>query len=202
MIKFPRTTLLAAMLGLALGVPAVAQDGTTSDTQAPMSHGLSTVDQKVVSESLHAGRKEIEAARLAISRSTNEDIRNAAKQIETDHTALNERLEGIGGGVRPYEAPATNSGANHVNPEPDSNAPVIPPTVHSDHDLSSLDTLQGADFDRAWLQMMHEGHVASVERFRNGAEGGGAEVMAASKDALVVVRRHLARIESLQKKYP
>ena len=107
MIKFPRTTLLASLLGLALAVPAVAQDAAPQGAEAPMSHALSAVDQKVVSESLHAGRKEIEAARLAKSRSSNEAIRGLATDIERDHTGLNERLEGIGGGVRAFAEPAT-----------------------------------------------------------------------------------------------
>ncbi|MBW8368246.1 MAG: DUF4142 domain-containing protein [Arenimonas sp.] len=199
MIKFPRTTLLASLLGLALAVPAGAQEPAHQDDDAPMSHGLSAVDQKVVSESLHAGRKEIEAARLAKSRSTQEAIRELATDIERDHTGLNERLEGIGGGVRPFAAPATASGGNHDNPAPDSAAPGTPPTVATDHDLSMLDGLQGAEFDAAWLQMMIDGHKTSVERFRSGAEGGGAEVMGLSKDALVIVRRHLSRLEALQK---
>ena len=199
MNKFPRTTLLASLLGLALAVPAFSQDAAHTGDDAPMSHGLSAVDQKVVGESLHAGRKEIEAARLAISRSTNESIRELATDIERDHTQLNERLEGIGGGVRPFAEPATASGANHGNPAPDSAAPGTPPMVGTDHDLSTLAGLQDAEFDAAWLQMMIDGHKTSIERFRSGAEGGGAEVMPLSKDALVIVRRHLSRLEALQK---
>ena len=199
MITSPRPTLLAAMLGLALALPAAAQDGTTSDTQAPMSHALSAVDQKVISESVHAGRKEIEAARLAISRTTHAGLRAAATTIERDHTELNARLEGIGGGVRPFPAPSTASGANHGNPEPDAAAPTTAPTVATDPDLAQLDALQGEEFDRAWLQWMISAHETSIERFRNGAQGGGAEVMPLSKDALVFERRHLAQLQSLQK---
>ncbi|MFY2763497.1 DUF4142 domain-containing protein [Arenimonas sp. MALMAid1274] len=201
MKMFPRPTLLAAVLGLALAGPAVSQTPAMQGEGKTMSHGLSAVDQKVVSESLHAGRKEVEAARLAISRSADPDVRGVATQIEADHTELNNRLASIGGGVRAYDAPATNSGANHVNPEPDAKAPGVNPTVATDHDLSMLEGLQGRDFDAAWVQMMIDGHEKSIERFRNGSEGGGAEVMALSKDALVIVRRHLSRLEMLQKKY-
>lgn len=205
MNRHPRRTLLASLLAASLALPLAAAAQSTADNSAApertMSHGLTQVDQAFVSESLYASRKEIEAARMA-SRSGNAELRAMATMLETEHKELNERLEGFGGGVRPFAPPSTASGGQHTNPGPSEEAPMIKPDKVSDTDLARLDTLTGDDFDREWVRMMIDGHEKSVTRFSNAAEGGGAEAQAIADDYLPIIRRHLSALESLQKKLP
>lgn len=129
---------------LALGVIGIA------DSLSAQSHDLS--DPEIAHIAVTANALDVEAARLALDRSDDAAVRDFARTMIRDHEGVIEQAKALAGrlGVTPRDnatSRSLSSGAEKTRRE-----------------LSSLD---GADFDRAYMQNeveYHETVIAAIEQ--------------------------------------
>ena len=197
--RFPlRLAALPLLLGAALAAPQVLADPPATPDQTRPSHAVGASDQIFLDVLLTAGNTNLQAVELARTRSQDRDILALADTLETDHRKLNERLEGVAGGVRPFGPPSTASGAQHGNlPEPEPAGRM----TAADEALATLAGLQGADFDRAFLQMLSMQHEKVIDQCQQALTGtrNGAEVQGIARDALPTLRDHAGRVSRLMR---
>ena len=139
-------------------------------------------DSNVIAHMIAGDSLEVELANLAIARSTNPQIVEAARQLLADHTAsLNKEREMVVSEKIP---------------------PVPHPNDHGDDHLISalneLRNLSGADFDRAWLRhqiMHHEMHLKMVEGLEDVSKDNDLEDWV--EESYTPVRSHLERLNGI-----
>jgi putative membrane protein len=167
---------LAALVPLGVGAwwPGVAAAQTDASASAPAR--LSPSDQQFVQDASQAGATEIAASKLALQRSNNPLIKQFAQQMIADHTKLARNLDVI----------ASEKG---LGAPPGADAAL----------LGKLQTLQGADFDRAFVeQVAVGGHRKAVELFQKESQSGQNEQLkSAAAHALPVIKHHLAMAQQL-----
>lgn len=139
-------------------------------------------DSNVMAHLIAGDSLEVELANLAIARSTNPQIVDAARQLLADHTAsLNKEREMVVSEKIP---------------------PVHHPNDHGDDHLiravSELRNLSGADFDRAWLRhqiMHHEIHLKMVEGLEDVSKDDDLEDWV--EESYTPLRSHLERLNGI-----
>lgn len=87
--KVVKCLLSAAIMALFAGPVAVRAQTATMDT--PAASALNKADQKIVMDMARANMAEIEAGKLAVSKTQNAEVKTFAQQMIDDHTkALND----------------------------------------------------------------------------------------------------------------
>ena len=119
---------------------------------------------------------EIDASKLAATRSDNADVKKFAARMVLDHTKLTLQLK--------MAAPKG----------------VTVPKDNSDVDvLNSLKDLKGKQFDDAYIQKVGiEGHKKAVDAFTQEANSGqNAKLKAAAQKALPIIQHHYQMAQAL-----
>lgn len=200
MTRLARHVLL---IGMALSVPlaAYAQNGNSvaparpgSDSQAaPVASGaspvsaassssakgkLSTIDQQFVLEAGTAGATEIAASKLALSNSSDTQVKAFAQRMVADHTRL----------ARYLDAAAMHHG---ITEAPSADAAVT----------GSLETLHGAAFDKVYIQQVAlNGHQKAITVFSTESmKGNDALLKNTAAKALPIIKHHYAMAQQLAK---
>jgi putative membrane protein len=139
---------------------------------------LSTTDQQFVQDAGTAGATEIAASKLALTHSSDKQVKDFAQRMITDHTKLARNLDVI----------AKRHG---ITAPPSADSSVI----------GSLQNLQGAEFDKAYIEKVAVGgHQKAVELFRKESESGNdVALKAAASKALPVISHHFAMAQQLAK---
>ncbi len=103
-----------------------------------------------VKQANEAGKTEIAAATLAKKNSQNSRVINYAKMMITDHTAVGNELKKV---------------ANEK-------AVILTDSIKQEHQtaLNALSAKLGADFDKAYMQMMIADHEKVIEMFHDAGE--------------------------------
>ncbi|KND57876.1 putative exported protein [Candidatus Paraburkholderia schumanniana] len=178
-MKLPFDFTVSRMRAMALMVAACAsflpfapvahaQTGT-GPAQSTQSQKLSTVDQQFLQDAGQAGATEIAASKLALTRAGDPQVREFAERMIVDHTKLARNLDVIAKRHGITAPPATDSSL-----------------------IGSLKNLQGADFDRAYIEEVAVAvHQKAVELFRKESENGNDTALkAAANKALPVISHH------------
>lgn len=139
--------LFAAAVLAALCSPAFAQrtpaDEPGTRLANPPAAGLS--EREVVGMLQTVNKGELEAAQMAVERSTNEQVIAYARRMIADHEENNRKLETVG--VRPARGEFTNK------------------MERKHKSLSNrLGRLEGANFDRAYMNAMIEDHEMVIDK--------------------------------------
>lgn len=163
-----------ALTASAALAPAHAQ--TRESASKMQTQKLSTVDQQFIQDAGAAGATEIAASKLALTRSGDKQVKDFAQRMIADHTALARNLDVI----------AKRHG---ITTPPASDSSVV----------GSLQNLQGADFDKAYIEKVAlAGHQKAVELFTKESENGNdAALKAAAAKALPVIRHHYEMAQQL-----
>lgn len=139
--------LFAAAVLVALSSAASAQrtpgDEPSTRLSNPPVAGLS--EREIVGMLQTVNKGELEAARIAVERSTNEQVKAYAERMITEHEENDRKLEAVG--VRP--ARGEFSGKMERKHKSLSNR---------------LGRLEGADFDRAYMKAMVEDHEMVIDK--------------------------------------
>lgn len=149
----------AAMLTVACGgndraefdannAPGADAVGTTGDNQ------LTGGDQDFIEESAAAGMAEVELGQLALERAQSADVKRFAQMMVDDHSRSGEALTQV---------------ASRHNFTP-------PATLSDDHRelRDRLSRLQGAEFDREYMQAMVDSHEDVVDHLESRVDRNGA----------------------------
>lgn len=137
--------------------PGADTVGTTGDNQ------LTGGDRDFIEESAAAGMAEVELGKLALERGQSADVKRFAQMMVDEHSKSGEALQQVAG---------------RYNFTP-------PATLADDHRelRDRLSRLQGAEFDREYMQAMVDGHEDVVDHLESRVDRNGAGA-AYSNDAV------------------
>jgi len=172
----------ALALGCAVAAPAHAQtapaSGSTQGTGvAALSEKLSPTDQQFIQAAGESGATEIAASKLALAKSGDAQVKQFAQRMIADHTKLARNLNAI----------STRYGITS-EPSPDSSV------------IGSLQNLQGADFNKAYIEAVVDGHRKAVALFTKESESGNnAQLKSAATKALPIIQHHYEMAQQLAK---
>ena len=176
-----------------IGVVAVLGAVMTAGAQVPnassgeQNHALGKVmqaagspDQVFLKKAIEGNNGEIDAAKLALKTSKNDQVKQYAQKMVDDHTTMLGELHQVEQG-QTLKYKDTSSAAAR--------------TLHA-----KLVALKGAAFDRAYVNGMVKDHEADVKEFSEEAETGkDAAIKAAAEKSLPTIKEHLGMVQGLLK---
>jgi putative membrane protein len=171
--------LLAAPAGAQLGNPAGWMPAVPmSEPGTPAPNQTNVPDRLFVQLAGQGGMAEVEAAKLAEAKSGNDDVKRLARQLQQDHGKANARL------------------AEHAK-QVSVPMPREPAPEHK-AERARLESLSGAEFDRAYLQSQIVDHQKTVGLLQwEIGSGQDAQLQQFAKDQLPVVLGHLEIVQGL-----
>jgi len=153
------------------GVEAARDDQTT----------VSPAEQDFMMKASQANQAEIDAARVAMHKTDNTDVRDYANMIESDHTRALEDLADL----------MKDKNVSQPKSEPQQ----------AQQDISRMNNLGGPEFDREFVNMMVTDHQKAVEMFQDMQRiAQHSDVKKYVDDALPKLEMHLDKGRQLQSK--
>src|SRR6185295_16341254 len=163
-------TVLFAGVAFALATSAFAQAPARSPQPRVASSG--SADIEFVLDAAKGGMAEVELGKLAADRAQNAEVMKFAERMVTDHSKAGDELKSIAQskGIRlPEEIEAKDRAL-----------------------VNRLSKLNGAAFDRAYMQAMVSDHVKDVNEFKKEANSGrDPQVKSFASNTLPTLEEHL-----------
>ena len=158
--------------------PAPTLEGSASAVSDTSQAKLSPADQQFVQDASTAGATEIAASKLALTNSSDAQVKSFAQRMIADHSRLARNLDIV----------AKRQG---ITAAPSADASVT----------GSLESLHGADFDKAYItQVAVDGHRKAVAIFSTESKGGNdAQLKNVAARALPIIKHHYAMAQQLAK---
>ncbi|WP_144154383.1 DUF4142 domain-containing protein [Paraburkholderia sp. BCC1885] len=155
---------------------AFAQTEAASTTAA---NPLPTADRDFVQAASMSSSTEIDASKLAMSNSSDKDVKSFARHMMIDHTKLSAQLK---------------MAAPHGVEVPKDNSDTAV--------LDSLRPLKGPDFDKAYIAKVGvDGHKQAIAAFeKEVSDGQNASLKKAAQKALPTIKEHYAMAQQLASK--
>ncbi|WP_433243243.1 DUF4142 domain-containing protein [Streptosporangium sp. CA-135522] len=171
----------AAVLALMSGSPAALAQPTP--TPMPTSSGAQQVpeqDSRYLMQAHRSNLAEIAAGKLAEGKTRAGDVRSIAETLVSDHTKLDKKLQQV---------------AQRLNV-------TLPtdPSARQQAKAKELSGLSGAEFDKAWVKAMINGHRAAlIATKREISNGSVPQVKALARSAEPIIQGHLDKLLAVQK---
>ena len=156
--------------------------GTKMDTMN--NAGNQMVDQKTrdfVNEAATGGMMEVELGNLATQKAKSQRVKDFGRMMVDDHTNANNNLKEI---------------ASRKNID-------VPAVITDDQkkDMDKLSKKSGADFDKAYVDMMVEDHKKDIAAFKKAAGSvGDNDIKNFATTTLPTLQKHLDSIQSIKSK--
>jgi putative membrane protein len=151
---------------------------TTNNAANTGGIAVTAADSKFATTAADGGMVEVALAKLALSKTTNPQIKDFATMMVTDHTKANEELAGI--------AKTKNI--------------TLPSAVSAEHQkkMDDLSQKSGADFDKAYVDAMVDGHKKTLSLMQDEAKNGqDADLKAFAATTASTVQMHLDAINKI-----
>jgi len=170
-----RTIALAASLAAAFVITAATAAPAAKPTDPQIAHIAYT-----------AGQLDIEAAKQALDKSKNQDVRNFAQRMIADHTSVNEQALAL---VKKL----------NVTPEDNPTSQSLAKGAHDER--TKLASLDGATFDKAYVDNEVAYHKAVNTALSNTLipDAQNAELKSLLQTGLTLFENHQQHAESLAK---
>lgn len=150
-------------LGTVLAVVVFVLNGVISQA---------SIQDSFYREAAQSGMAEVALGNLALQKSQNEQVRDFAQRMVTDHTASNQELTTLAASKN-ITLP-TDMDAKHRNA------------------MDKLNGMSGTEFDKAYMKQMVKDHEAAVKLFSRQAErGDDADTKAFAAKTLPILQDHL-----------
>jgi putative membrane protein len=140
-------------------------------------------DQSFVQKAVVGGLAEVQLGKLATDHAASPDVKQFGQLMVKDHEQANQALTAV----------AMQKGL------------AMPTALDRKHRRTAtrLATLQGAAFDRAYIQQMVKDHEADVRLFSTEArEGQDPELKRFAADTLPILEKHLTLVRQLAQHHP
>jgi len=140
--------------------------------------GLSSQDQKFLTDAALGGMMEVELGRWAAQKGTSEGVKQFGRRMVDDHSKANTELASL----------ATNKGI------------TLPTALDEKHqaEVLKITRLQGADFERAYIKMMLSDHKKDVSEFeKQSTKAADADIKTFAGTTLPTLKEHLTMIQAL-----
>lgn len=170
--------LLAAAASLALMPAAYAQSSKPSAAQTQSQSQIKPADQNFVTKAGIGGMFEVQSSELADDKAQSAEVKNFAKQMIRDHGKANKELDKL----------AKSRGA------------TVPSELDAKHaaELKKLEGLEGAEFDKAYIQAQRAGHKEAVGLFQTYSDSSGdPELTAWASKTLPTLKEHQSHVQTL-----
>ena len=152
---------------------------TTVDTTKNVSAAMgANADEEFANKAAIGGMAEVALGKLALTKTSNADIKKFAQMMVDDHGKANDELKQV---------------AQKKNIS-------LPPTVDAEHQakLDSLGKLSGTNFDSAYVNLMVDGHEKTLTLMQDEASNGkDADLKAFAAKTAPVVKTHLDAINKI-----
>ena len=174
-----RALPICVALSFLLPVAAVRAQQATEAASTTAANNLAPVDKAFVQAASMANSTEIDASKLAMDKSFDNDVKLFARRMVADHSKLMIQLK---------------IAAPHDVTVPKDNSDVAL--------MNALKGLQGHAFDKVYVQKIGiEGHRQAVQAFEAEASSGqNADLKKAAQKALPTIRLHYQMAQQLAKK--
>jgi putative membrane protein len=136
-------------------------------------------DADFVAEAVASNLAEIQMAKLASQRSSNAEVKQLAKMLETDHAKVLSELKALA----------------------QKKAITVPvePKDEQKRKLENLREEEADDFDKKWLETMEDAHEKSINKFERRADNGeDADIKAFASKTLPHLKMHKEKIDQCQ----
>jgi len=133
----------------------------------------------LIKNGLEGGMTEIKASQLAATNSQNADVKSFASMLIADHTQADSTLKWI----------------------EDDKMLTEKDTISGEHKemIDSLAKKTGADFDKAYIAMMIEGHKEAVELFEGQVDNKNQTIQDFARKTLPTIEGHLDKAKEIEK---
>lgn len=151
---------------------------TTSNVAATGGIAVNSDDAAFATAAANGGMAEVALGKLAQEKSTNAQIKSFGAMMVTDHGKANDELMAI--------AKTKNI--------------TLPSTVDADHQkkMDDLSKKTGADFDKAYVDAMIDGHKKTLDLMQKEAkDGSDADLKAFAAKTAPIVQTHLDAINKI-----
>jgi len=151
---------------------------TTTNVAATGGIAATSDDAKFATKAADGGMAEVALGKLALSKTTNPQIKDFAQMMVRDHSKANAELDSI--------AKVKNI--------------TLPVAVSAEHQkkMDELSQKTGADFDKAYVDAMVEGHKKTLTLMQDEAKNGkDADLTAFASKTAVIVQMHLDAINKI-----
>jgi len=160
-------SVLTAVVAAVIAQAAIAQTAT-----APAAQSDKMVDQTFVREASAAGLSEVADAQKAVQMAKRDDVRKAAQQLLTDHTAANAKLKSL---AEKKSLPLATSAAP-------PNAPAS----------------TAGDFDAKYVAAQIKAHESAIALFKAEAQDGrDTDLREFASSTLPTLEHHLSMMQGL-----
>jgi len=173
-----RLFIVAAACGAFAAVGCGQKDDQARDPKPGPYYNFNPTDRDFVRTVGEANLAEIDAGRLALGKSTSDEVKQFARHMIDDHARANKDLKEVC----------------------DKKGVPIPAAPDDDHrkDLARLGDLQGGDFDRSYSAAMVSDHKKAVDLFEDLLrKGKDPDVRAYAQKTLPTLRKHLTMAQDL-----
>ena len=135
-------------------------------------------DAKFAVDAANGGMAEVALGKLAQQQATSAAVKDFANMMVTDHSKANDELMAL--------AKSKNI--------------TLPDSVSNDKKDAMMDLSKktGADFDKAYVDMMIDGHKKTIDLFEDESKNGkDADIKAFADKTLPTIKMHLTHIQSI-----
>jgi len=202
---------LLVLAGAVFAVNLACADDNSSMTNEM---AVPLTPQQFISDAAEGGMKEIYLSQLALSKTTNDDVRSFANHMIRDHTAANTKLAKLAqdGG---YDFPPTNTFAPDdpnwsnpmlAHPEDIKGGQMLIMTnmayLNDYRDVQHLESLPNDQFDQEYVGGMVQDHMHAVSAFDTASQTLTDEKLKKfAGKTLPTLRKHLRMAQELNTKY-
>lgn len=155
-----------------------SNNSNATAAEAATTSGMSSRDQKFITEKAMSGMMEVELGRWAAQKGTSEQVKEFGRRVVADHSTVNTELKQLAStkGI----TLATELDAKHQA------------------NVRKISRLTGEEFDRAFSKMMLKSHEASVKDFeKQSTSGEDADLKAFASKILPTLQEHLTMARAL-----
>lgn len=171
--------LLAAVAAFAFAPAAYAQTSGSGGKEAASEQKVGEKDQMFVTMAASSNMFEIESSELAKEKSKSKDVEEFADMMIKDHGMASRELE------KTAEAQ-------------DAKVPSKLSAKHAQV-IEKLEGMDGADFDRAYIQAQRDAHREAISLHTTYAKSGGnAELTALAEKMLPTLKKHADHLKTVQ----
>lgn len=151
------------------------KNASKEDTDAAMTAGATP--ETFVNMAAQDGMAEVGLAKLALKKSSNDDVKQFAQKMEQDHEQANDQLSSI----------AKSKGI------------TIPKKLDAKHEamMKSLSAKSGKAFDQAYAEHMAKDHSKAVALFQGASQSSDADLAAFAKKTLPTLEEHKQLADNL-----
>lgn len=151
---------------------------TTSNAMNTGGIAVNSDDAKFATAAANGGMAEVALGKLALTKTTNASIKDFANMMVTDHSKANDELMAI--------AKAKNI-----------TLPSEPDSAHIKK-MNDLSRMNGADFDKAYVSAMIDGHKKTLDLMNGEAKNGSDTTLKAfAAKTAPIVQSHLNAINKI-----